>query len=238
MIAAGVDGCRGGWIVALWADDKAEIVFCGSFRDVLGAAAEASNIAVDMPIGFPERIGEAGRGCDRAARAVLGERQSSLFAVPARAAVMEADYSDACAAAVAHSDPPKKVSKQCFNLFPKMRELDALMTPALQARVVESHPEVAFWTMNGERPLDLPKRVKSQPFAEGLALRRRLLAGAGFPVASLDAAKFPRAVAGVDDLIDAAACAVVARRVARGEAIRFPDAPSTDGRGLRMEIWA
>ena len=33
------------------------------------------------------------------------------------------------------SEPPRKVSKQCFNLFPKMREVDEQMTPALQERV-------------------------------------------------------------------------------------------------------
>ena len=225
-------------MVALWAEDAARLLLCGTFAEVLIAAAAASRIAVDMPIGLPERVGEAGRGCDRAARAVLGGRQSSLFAVPARAAVMETDYRRACEAALAHSDPPKKVSKQCFNLFPKIRELDALMTPALQSRVVESHPEVAFWAMNGERPLDLPKRVKSQPHEPGLALRRDLLAKAGFPVAALDIPKIPRALAGPDDVIDAAACAVVARRILSGEARCFPDAPQTDGRGLRMEIWA
>lgn len=237
-IVAGVDGCRGGWIVALWTDDTAQIVLCGSFADVLAAAADASTIAVDMPIGLPDRVGEAGRGCDRAARAVLGARQSSLFAVPARAAVMKEDYREACAAALGASDPPKKVSKQCFNLFPKIRELDALMTPALQGRVIESHPEVAFWAMNGETPLDLPKRVKSQPHAPGLALRRNLLAKAGFPIAALDGPRLPKALAGPDDLIDAAACAVVARKIVEGRALRFPDHPLTDGRGLRMEIWA
>ncbi|MEQ1930097.1 MAG: DUF429 domain-containing protein [Parvularculaceae bacterium] len=234
---AGVDGCRGGWMVALWTDD-ARFILCGSFGDVLVAAADAAKIAVDMPIGLPDRIGEAGRGCDRAARAVLGERQSSLFAVPARAAVMQSDYAEACRAALAASDPPRKVSRQCFNLFPKIRELDALMTPALQSRVVESHPEVAFWAMNGETPLDLAKRVKSQSHKPGLELRRDLLARAGFPVAALDLPKLPRALAGPDDLIDAAACAVVARKIVGGRALRFPDVPAIDGGGLSMEIWA
>ncbi|NWG71611.1 MAG: DUF429 domain-containing protein [Parvularculaceae bacterium] len=237
-VVAGVDGCRGGWIVALWAEDRAALSLAPTFAEVLDMAAGAAKIAVDMPIGLPDRIGEAGRGCDRAARAVLGGRQSSVFAVPARAAVMEQDYRRACAAALARSDPPRKVSKQCFNLFPKIRELDALMTPALQARVVESHPEVAFWAMNGEAPLDLPKRVKSRPHGPGLELRRDLLRRAGFPVDALDAPTGPRALAGADDLVDAAACAVVARRIARGVARRFPDHPLTDGRGLRMEIWA
>lgn len=234
----GVDGCRGGWIVAVWGGPGARFMLCSTFADVLIAASDPAMIAVDMPIGLPDRIGEAGRGCDREARKVLGERRSSVFPVPARAAVMEEDYRRACAVAAAHSYPSRKVSKQCFMLFPKIREIDALMTPARQERVVESHPEAAFWAMNEETPLDLPKRVKSRPDAPGLQLRRTLLERAGFPVAALGAAKFPRALAGADDLIDAAACAVVARRILGGRARRFPDAPAVDGRGLRMEIWA
>jgi len=236
-LAAGADGCRGGWIVALWAED-ARILRCDSFKDVIAVAVGAALIAVDMPIGLPERVGPGGRGPDAAARRVLGARQSSVFAMPSRAAVACADYHDACATALATSIPPRKVSKQGFMLFPKIRELDALMTPELQNRVVESHPEAAFWAMNGETPLDLAKRVKAQPHAPGLALRRDLLRKAGFPVEALDAAKFHRALAGPDDLIDAAAGAVVARRILEGRARRFPDAPAVDAKGLRMEIWA
>ena len=48
-----------------------------------------------------------------------------------RSAVLAEDYRAACAAALATSDPPRKIARQAFMLFPKVRELDALMTPAL-----------------------------------------------------------------------------------------------------------
>lgn len=229
---AGVDGCRGGWVVAHLESGAVTFEIVVDFAAVLRATADAEMVAVDMPIGLPDRVGPGGRGPDTAARRVLGGRQSSVFAVPARAAVMCMEYRDACMAALAASDPPRKVSKQCFHIFPKIREVDAAMSPAIQTRVVEAHPEVAFWAMNGERPLDLPKRMKSRGHAPGLALRRALLEGAG-----LSLPPFPRG-AGEDDFIDAAACAVVARRVAAGVARRFPDHPDKDERGLRMEIWA
>lgn len=232
MRVAGVDGCRGGWVVAHLEDGRISFDIVADFAAVLRATTDAAMVAVDMPIGLADHVGPGGRGPDAAARRVLGERQSSIFAVPSRAAVMCTDYRDACAAALATSDPPRKVSKQCFHLFPKIREVDAAMTPALQARIVETHPETAFWAMNGERPLALPKKMKSRPHGPGLALRRALLEGAGV---SLPA--FPRG-AGEDDFIDAAACAVVARRALAGVARRFPEHPETDERGLRMEIWA
>jgi predicted RNase H-like nuclease len=110
------------------------------------------------------------------------------------------------------------------------------MTPQLQSRVSECHPEGAFWAMNGRKALDLPKKVKSKVFGPGLAERRALLLKSGCTEGFLDAHQFRRAEAGADDFLDACACAWSARRVMQGEAISFPDQPQTDGRGLRMEI--
>jgi len=228
----GVDGCPGGWIAVRWGGTLTHHL-CPSFAEVL--ALEAQVIAVDMPIGFPQG---SGRAAERAARAVLGERQSSVFSVPSRAAVMSADYAQACAANLLNSDPPRKVSKQIFCIFPKMREIDALMSPGLQARVFEVHPEVSFWAMNGERPLALPKKVKGKTNEAGLDLRRGLLAGAGFPLAELPAARYRRSDVGADDLLDACAAAWSARRIAGGRALRFPADPPCDARGLRMAIHA
>ena len=207
------------------------------FADVLTAPEQPVVIAVDMPIGLPERGSLGGRLADRAARAGLGGRQSAVFAVPSRAAVQERDYGRACAVALATSDPPRKVSKQTFNLFPKIREVDAEMSQALQARVREVHPEVAFWMLNGARPLSEPKKVKSRPYPPGLALRRELLAQAGFPIDRLDAFRARSDEAGPDDILDAAICSWTAARIARGEARCFPADPPRDATGLRMEIW-
>lgn len=226
----GVDGCPGGWIAVRWADTMSHHL-CRRFEDVL--ALDAAVIAVDMPIGFPEG---SGRAAEREARSRLGQRQSSVFSVPSRDAVMCEDYRDACAANLRNSDPPRKVAKQVFHIFPKMREIDALMTPGLQARIFEVHPELAFWAMNGESPLPLPKKLKSRPNPPGLALRRGLLRAAGFPLAALPPPAYRAADVGTDDLLDACACAWSARRIAEGRAIRFPQHPPLDRRGLRMEI--
>ncbi len=226
----GVDGCPGGWIAVRWGETLSHHL-CRSFAEVL--AMEADVIAVDMPIGFPQL---SGREAERQVRAKLGERQSSVFSVPARAAVMCTDYREACAANLSHSDPPKKVAKQIFHIFPKMREIDALMTPALQSRVFEVHPELAFWAMNGEQPLTEPKKVKGTANPPGLELRKALLRAAGFPLEDLPALTYRRADVGADDLLDACACAWSARRILAGTSRRFPADPPLDQRGLRMEI--
>jgi predicted RNase H-like nuclease len=226
----GVDGCPGGWIVVRWAETVSH-QRCRSFAEVL--AMDAGVIAVDMPIGFPEG---SGRAAEREASARLGARQSSVFSVPSRAAVMCEDYRAACAANLRHSDPPKKVAKQIFHIFPKMREIDALITPELQSRVFEVHPELAFWAMNEGRALPLPKKLKSRPHPPGLELRRGLLRASGFPLTALPSSAYRAAEVGADDLLDACACAWSARRILEGRSLRLPADPPRDRRGLRMEI--
>jgi predicted RNase H-like nuclease len=230
-LVAGVDGCPAGWIAALW-DGAGRLTsrLCASFAEVMALPAQI--IAVDMPIGLPER---SGRPPEREVRAKLGGRQSSVFTVPAQSAVYCADYLDACRINLLHSDPPKKVSKQCFHLFPKMREIDALLAPHHQFRIFESHPELAFWVMNEQTPLILPKKVKSRPYLPGLDLRRGLLRRNGVPVDGL-ITDYRRRDVGPDDLLDACACTFVAWRILNRRSIRFPADPPLNPKGLRMEI--
>ena len=78
---AGVDGCKGGWIV-VYADPELENLECcvhEKFRDVM-ARPDLVAVAVDMPIGLCDE--KEGRACDKAARDVLGERSRSIFPAP------------------------------------------------------------------------------------------------------------------------------------------------------------
>jgi len=235
-----VDGCRAGWVVAFLrpAGEEIRIRIAPAFADILRAPEQPAIVAVDMPIGLPARAGHGGRGPENVVRPLLGQRQSSVFSVPSRRAIYADDYRQACSIALETSDPPRMVSKQLFMIAPKIREVDeALRADAgAAARVFEVHPEVAFWRLNGERPLGEPKKQKGRPYEAGLALRRRLLVGAGIPAAVAGAA--PPAGAAADDLIDALACAAIARRVHAGLAQPFPQAFDRDEFGLPMAIWA
>jgi predicted RNase H-like nuclease len=218
--------------------DEVRLRVVASFAAVMAAPEAPAVTAVDMPIGLPERIGRGGRGPEQAVRPLLGKRKPSVFPVPSRGAIDAADYREACRIASLTSDPPRQVSKQLFMIAPKIRELDAVLRadPALATKVFEVHPEVAFWRLNGERALDEPKKIKGRPYAPGLALRRRLLVGAGLPSTAVDQA--PPAGAAVDDLLDALACAAIARRIHAGLAKPFPDPPPRDAHGLPIAIWA
>jgi predicted RNase H-like nuclease len=237
---AGVDGCPFGWLVAFVRPDGGEVrvQVQPRFAEILAAPEAPAVIAVDIPIGLPARTGYGGRAAENAVRPLLGARQSAVFSVPSRAAIEAADYAEACRIAAATSDPRRKVSKQLFMLAPKIHEVDGCLRadPDLATRVYEVHPEVAFWRLNGERALVEPKKIKGRPYPPGLSLRRRLLVAAGLPAATVDAD--PPKGAGPDDLLDALACAVIARRIHAGTARPFPDRPERDAFGLPMAIWA
>jgi predicted RNase H-like nuclease len=237
---AGVDGCRAGWIAAFVrpAGEETRVRIVPRFADVLASPEAPAIVAVDIPIGLPDRIGPDGRGPERAIRPLLGARQSSVFAVPPRAAVYAPDFAAACAAALAASEPPRKVSKQLFMIAPKICEVDAVLRADAShaGRVFEVHPELAFWRLNGERALDQPKKVKGVCYQPGLALRRSLLVAAGLPAPVVMSA--PPKGAGADDLLDALACAAIARRIHERTARPFPDPPGRDSYGLTVAIWA
>lgn len=231
---AGVDGCRAGWMT-IWRETSEAAFRFHVFANLVeleSALRPLGALAIDMPIGLPDRIDGSGRAPERLVRPLLGLRQSSVFSIPARAAVEAADYGEACRQALLASRPPRKVAKQGFNLFPKIRELDAFLRlrPVLIDRVVETHPELVFRRLKGE-PLTYPKKT-----LEGQAERLGLLAGAGFPVARLAGRPPPGAAS--DDMLDAAACFLTAERHARGEAISYPPQPQRDSHGLPVAIWA
>jgi len=236
---AGVDGCKTGWIAALadtGSDAPPLLRVVPRLADLLAGPAAVSLIAVDMPIGLPERVNGSGRGPEQLVRPLLGERQYSVFSIPARAAVEADDYWEACRLALAFSEPPRKVSKQGFHLFPKIREIDLLLrtSPALRERIFEVHPELAFRTMRGA-PLVTPKKIKGVVNPAGMAERGALLITAGLPERIVHAPP-PRGAA-ADDVLDALAALVVARCIAAGRGRPFPDPPGRDSHGLPIAIW-
>ena len=208
MIVAGVDGCRGGWAVALAdAESILDVRVVSTFTDVVALRCDA--IAVDMPIGL---LDHGPRACDVEARRRLGPRRASVFPTPLRPMLAATTYAEASAVA--------GLSKQAFHLLPKIREVDAVMTPRRQHRIVEVHPELCFAALVGA-PCTAPKRT-----AEGRAER---LAAVHPPV------KRPPSGTAWDDVLDACALVHTARRLVHGAVERLGDS-ARDARGLRCEI--
>ena len=223
---AGVDGCRGGWVVVVAdSDPKVERPFVADHVDDLGPVIEQvrrgdlAAMAVDMPIGlFDDRP----RPCDIAARVVLGSRRSTVFPAPVRATLEAADYVDACR--LSRQACGKALSKQAFNLLKAIRHLDELLVPADAERVVEAHPECAFARLGGA-----PLSSKHKP--EGRKARVELLdeaLGRNF-VALRQQSSLP-----LTDLLDAAVLTITARRVVDGTEIRLGGEPDSTGKPAQV----
>jgi threonine dehydratase/predicted RNase H-like nuclease len=236
---AGVDGCKAGWVAAILdlAGQAPPILrVVPRLAELLVDMPSLTLIAIDMPIGLPDRIDGSGRGPEQLVRPLLGQRQSSVFSIPARPAVEALDYREACRLALATSQPPRKVSKQGFHLFPRIREIDQMLRadPALRDGVFEVHPELAFATMHGE-PLTHPKKIRGTINPAGMAERQALLLAQGIP-SDIMQARPPKGAA-ADDALDALAALVVARHILAGRGRPFPDPPERDSHGLPIAIW-
>lgn len=223
MRCVGVDGWKNGWVAVVTQEGRFERALVEPrLESVLAAEPDAACVAVDMPLGL---VAEGERAADAAARAFLGKKRSSLFPVPPRS-VVETGGWDA-ALVEAKRVWGKGISKQVFYLFPKILELDGLLA---DERLVEVHPEIAFAVMNAGAPLPSKKTWGGQ------RARARVLSAHGIALPDdLGAAN----VVPPDDVLDAAAAAWSAARVARGQARSFPaDEDQRDRSGRRIAILA
>ncbi|MFG2821575.1 DUF429 domain-containing protein [Kitasatospora sp. NPDC048365] len=224
MEIVGVDACgKLGWVGIRLVDGR----YAGSVVDVrletlIARTPQARVVAVDMPLGL---MGEKWRDADHGAKALLGARRSSVFMVAPEAAWKEATHADA--SEVCRQLTGSGLSAQAWALRDKLLEARACWT-ADPARVFEVHPEVSFLALAGRTPLLFPKKTW-----RGQMLRRSLLADAGIdlPGALGEADTVP-----VDDVLDAAAAAWSAHRIATGASDSVPVVPQLDSDGRAVEI--
>ena len=222
----GADACRAGWVGIAWSGREvrayvhAEI---GGLAALALADGPIDVVGIDIPIGLADC---ATRQADQLARAAAGARWASVFVTPVRSALALEDYHEATA--LNRRLTGSGISRQAFNLRDKILQVDAWLADAPCA-VVEVHPELSFGEMAGF-PLTDSKSTWS-----GAVGRRHLLADAGVEISG-DLGLSGRKV-GVDDVLDAAAVAWTASRVARGAARCLPDPPERFSDGIACAIW-
>jgi predicted RNase H-like nuclease len=208
MRVAGIDGTKGGWVAIVLEDGAlAEDFLMRPVETDFAQLDDVEVVAMDIPIGFGPR------GADREARSFLTGNASVVFPTPPRE-VLEVPFG-----------PGLGVSAQAHALGSRIVHVTDLA--GRDRRFHEVHPEVSFRAMNGGRPLGYRKKS-----AGGALLRIELLRKAGIRLTPLgEASQTP-----LDDVLDAAAAAWSAHRIATGAAVSLPDPPETID-GYPVAIW-
>jgi predicted RNase H-like nuclease len=210
--ATGVDACAGRWVAVTLhpsaagqpsASPTAAVVVTATVAvaPTLNGLQLSGVVGIDMPLGL---LKDGWRVADLLARRVLGRRGVTVFAIPPRSVWQQPTYAEANKAC--RELTGKGLSAQTWGLRGKLLEADAYNRTS-PARLHEVHPELSFAAIAGA-PLAASKHT-----AAGLVIRRELLARAGITL--------PPKVHGApeNDLLDAAAVAWSARRIAAGEAV-------------------
>lgn len=219
----GVDAWVGGWVgVELIDGAFARAVTATRLAALIDLDGYAA-IAVDIPLGLFETDL---RDADAAARKLLGRRAASVFATPPRRVLLEESYP---AAGAAHRRlTGQGLARQSYALRPRILEADAIYADgAVPLR--EVHPELSFTMIGGGIP---PESKKKTWRGQWDRVSRLESAGIVIP-ADIGAA----AEAAPDDVLDAAAAAWSARRIADGCGVSVPDPPQLNERGQFSAIW-
>jgi len=219
----GVDACKGGWVgIELRDGAFTGAHFATGLDDMLAALSDLDAVGLDMPLGLPSR---GWRQADLAAARALEALRSTVFRVPPRAVWNEVEYE----AAVRRCQElnGRGFSRQAWGLREKLLQANACWETGAH-QLYEVHPEISFWAVSRGR------RLHSKKTWAGHMERRRLLYTIGvLPPDDLgDAGR-----AAPDDVLDAAAAAWSADRIARNEARSFPDPAEKHESGRLVAIW-
>ena len=207
----GIDGTRNGWITAEYTGETWKIEFYEKLSEI-----QFEEALIDIPIGLPK---DSTRKCDKEARDFLApERHYSIFNCPVRDAVYANSYAEACD--INEEKTGKRISKQAWNIVPKIKEA---YKEAQKRNLKESHPEVFF------KSLDKDSFIESKSSEKGLRDRKEVLKRFG-DISMID--DFEGKDVSEDDIIDA----MVLSLGSEFELENIPKDPDKDSEGLEMSI--
>ena len=224
----GIDGSKNGWVGVKQntkRGDFFEIIFKEKLIDFL--STDIKLIIIDMPVGLDKNIQQGGRLVDKEARKKLLKRKSSIFNAPIRDVLKAKSYDEANTISKSKG---LGISKQSWNLVPKINELDQILQIKIRPQIYESHPELCFQTMN-DGELKFSKKEKL-----GIKERRNILTKNGFDRKFLDRNLKKNKNFHSDDFLDACALSWTAKRIMNEKNINLPEDPKKDELGIIMQM--
>lgn len=221
QVITGAVPCNSGWLTAsckiagVTMSIEEPMVF-PNFAEILDYKPSFAVVGVHAPIGFLDESTPRGRECDQLAREILGPRRgASIRSAPSRALL--------------RGEVPSDVDAVTGILLRHYREIATEIAPYRQRTVYSVEPELTFYELNDDKPLQYSKETEY-----GREERKALLRARIDQVDRILETELP----GVREsrLLDAAACMWSARRILAKIGNRIPENPEWDSEGLRMEI--
>ena len=155
----GIDGCRAGWITAKILDNQLiSFQIIENLNDDYLKQSNLTHIGIDIPL----QLSHTGkRLAEIEARGLLKKRACTIFSPPTLNALRAKNYIDACE--VNFKECGKRISKQSWNLFPKIKEAHKFLenNSISKLEVFEVHPELSFMAMNDMNLIEASKKTET-----------------------------------------------------------------------------
>lgn len=227
----GIDGCKNGWVAVRITGTNFEVSIFHHIEEICKEFDDVNTLIIDMPIGLPETMGEIRP--EGMARNILKGKASSIFNVPCRQAVHARTYEEANE--INKEVLGKGLSRQSFNISPKMKEIDEYLAahPQFKNQLLEGHPELCFAMLNSGVPLFENKKTY-----EGVRKRIELLSRYYEKTEELIAyvSGHDQLKTMMDDVMDAFCLAVTGMLSLEKGLKRIPESPMEDKWGILMQM--
>ena len=226
---AGIDGAKCGWVcISAHINNlkNPKFFFAKTLTQLINDKIDL--VLIDMPVGLDMFNKKGGRKVDQLARKKLIRRKSSIFNAPSRLTLKANSYDEA-------NKLNKKyglgLSKQSWNLVPKIKELDLILKSKKKTKIYESHPELIFQEMNNGF-LEFKKKEK-----RGIDERYKILINNGFESNFIkEFLQEKKRNYNSDDFLDACALFWSAKRTLKGKNFNIPLEPTIDSQGILMQM--
>lgn len=225
----GVDGCKGGWIAAVYKDGQLLLEKYPDIDTLVSKYPKFDEMLIDMVIGLPSKMSDVRPDVD--ARKIVSPRTSTVFAVPSRQAVYEYTQEKQIEANIRALG--KSLPKQAMAIIPKMREVDGFLGAHTEYvnQIKESHPEVCFARLNGS--VVMSKKSDREGIAERISILKEYLPELNVESVTDFAHKL---ACNADDVVDAIVLMVTGNLNVQGSCEIIPENVQEDEMGLRMQM--
>ncbi len=225
----GVDGCKGGWIIAVINHGKLYLDKQKEIAHIIEKYSYFDGFLIDMVIGL--QSDKTHIRPDAYARRIIRERSSTIFPAPCRQAVyagtVERKYNENVRIL------GKKFTPLTLGIIPKIQEVDSFLqnNPQYKNVIKESHPEVCFAQLNGKTVLS--QKNQCDGVAERILILQNFLPEINLSIITETSIKYK---CNIDDIIDAICLAVTANLMEQGKFKVIPEEPMKDEEGLLMQM--